>query len=140
MFVLQGGEIMSELGALLKELRGKESLREASKRTGLSHTYLGIIEKGYDPRSGKPVKPTPETLKLLSEAYDYPYEKLMEIAGYLEGENREELQSKQQDKPINMAFLGGRKEVLTDDEAEALELALEIHRRNKEKRRSNKPL
>lgn len=75
---------MSELGDLLRNLRGKESLRDAGKRTGLSHTYLSIIEKGFDPRSGKPVKPTPETLKLLSEAYNHPYEDLMIKAGYIE--------------------------------------------------------
>lgn len=73
----------NELGQLLRELRGKQSLRQASARTGISHTYLGIIEKGSDARSGNPVKPTPETLKSLSEAYGYPYASLLEAAGYL---------------------------------------------------------
>ena len=80
---------MNNLGKLLKRLRGKESLREASKRTGVSHTYLSIIEKGYDSRSGKPVKPTPETLKLLAKAYNYSYEELLMLAGYLEDQNLE---------------------------------------------------
>ncbi|MBO9609090.1 MAG: helix-turn-helix transcriptional regulator [Paenibacillaceae bacterium] len=72
-----------ELGQLLRELRGKQSLRQASAKTGISHTYLGIIEKGADARSGNPVKPTPETLKSLSDAYGYPYASLLEAAGYL---------------------------------------------------------
>lgn len=60
------------------------SLREASKKTGISHNYLSIVERGTDPRSGSPVSPTPETLKKLSEAYNYPYEELMKIAGYID--------------------------------------------------------
>ncbi|WP_174615246.1 helix-turn-helix domain-containing protein [Virgibacillus ihumii] len=75
---------MSEIGKLLKELRGKESLREASKRIGISHTYLDTIEKGYDKRSGKNVKPTPDTLKLIAKAYYYSYDKLLVMAGYIE--------------------------------------------------------
>lgn len=74
------------IGELLRDLRGKESLRDASKRIGISHTYLDTIEKGYDKRSGNPVNPTPETLKLISKAYNYPYKKLMELAGYIDDE------------------------------------------------------
>lgn len=77
---------MNTLGELLKELRGKESLRDASKRIGISHTYLDTVEKGFDKRSGKVVNPTPETLKLISKAYSYDYEKLMTLAGYLESD------------------------------------------------------
>ncbi|MGN7403508.1 helix-turn-helix domain-containing protein [Cytobacillus praedii] len=75
---------MRKLGELLKELRGNESLREASKRIGISHTYLDTIEKGTDKRSGAPVKPTPDTLKLISKAYNFDYEELMKAAGYIE--------------------------------------------------------
>lgn len=75
---------METLGELIKSLRGKESLRDASKRIGISHTYLDTIEKGYDKRSGKHVNPTPETLKLIAKAYHYNYEDLMIKAGYLE--------------------------------------------------------
>lgn len=78
---------MKKLGEILKSLRGKESLRDASKRIGISHTYLDTIEKGYDKRSGKPVKPTPDTLKLISKAYDCSYEELMKVAGYIEDDS-----------------------------------------------------
>lgn len=74
---------MQELGSLLRQLREKESLRDVSNRSGISHTYLSIIEKGVDQRTGNPVKPTPDTLKILSKAYNYPYEDLMIKAGYL---------------------------------------------------------
>lgn len=75
---------MENLGETIKELRGDASLREAANRIGISHTYLDTIEKGFDKRSGSPIKPTPETLRLLSEAYSFPYEELMRIAGYIE--------------------------------------------------------
>jgi len=78
---------MNELGALLRELREKESLREVSNRSGISHSYLGLIEKGVDLRSGKPIKPTPETLRILSKAYNYSYEELMKKAGYIHEAN-----------------------------------------------------
>lgn len=81
---------MEDIGKLLKELRGKESLREASKRIGISHTYLDTIEKGFDKRSGKPIKPTPDTLKLISDAYRYPYNKLLVMAGYIEDKVNDE--------------------------------------------------
>ncbi|WP_237473857.1 helix-turn-helix domain-containing protein [Virgibacillus halodenitrificans] len=75
---------MSGIGELLKQLRGKESLREASKRIGISHTYLDTIEKGYDKRSGKTINPSPDTLRLISKAYNYDYENLLRKAGYLD--------------------------------------------------------
>lgn len=75
---------MTSLGELIKSLRGKESLRDASERIGISHTYLDTIEKGRDKRSGNPVNPTPETLRLIATAYNYSYEELMEVAGYIE--------------------------------------------------------
>src|SRR5690625_3533181 len=75
---------MDSLGELIKSLRGKESLRDAGKRIGISHTYLDTVEKGRDKRSGNPVNPTPETLRLISRAYNYPYEELMRVAGYIE--------------------------------------------------------
>lgn len=65
------------------------SLREASKKTGISHNYLSIIERGIDPRSGSPVNPTPESLRKLADAYDYSYEELMKIAGYIENKAEE---------------------------------------------------
>jgi transcriptional regulator with XRE-family HTH domain len=74
---------MQELGKLLRKLREKESLRDVSSRSGISHTYLGVIEKGIDQRTGNPIKPTPETLKTLAKAYNYSYEELMKMAGYL---------------------------------------------------------
>jgi SOS-response transcriptional repressor LexA len=74
---------MNELGNYIKELRGGKSLREAAKDIGISHTYLDTIEKGYDKRSKKPVKPTPETLRMISNTYNVSFRDLMIKAGYI---------------------------------------------------------
>ncbi|GFZ30398.1 hypothetical protein CSC2_09240 [Clostridium zeae] len=60
------------------------SLRDAAKLIGISHSYLSTLEKGIDPRNGAPVKPTPETLKRISIAYDAHYDFFMRLAGYYE--------------------------------------------------------
>jgi transcriptional regulator with XRE-family HTH domain len=80
---------VSEISELLKKLRGKDSLREASKKTGISHNYISIIEKGVDPRTGSPVNVTPETLKSYSKGYHYDYETLMIVAGHIEAKKEE---------------------------------------------------
>jgi transcriptional regulator with XRE-family HTH domain len=74
-----------KIGEFLKELRTEKGLkfREAAEKSGLSHSYIRYIEIGKRPGSGTPINPTPDTLKRLADAYDYPYEKLLEIAGYL---------------------------------------------------------
>jgi transcriptional regulator with XRE-family HTH domain len=79
-----------ELGELLKRLRGKLSLREAADRSGLSYSYISSLEKGKHPRTGAPIKPTPEILRSLAKAYNYPYEELMKLAGHLDKESTEE--------------------------------------------------
>lgn len=75
---------MNEFSVFLRNLRGKKSLREMERLTGLSHTYLSTLEKGYDPRSGKERKPTPEVIKKISKAFpDVDYLEMMEKAGYI---------------------------------------------------------
>ncbi len=84
---------MNELGKLLTELRGEKSLRDIATRAGISHSYLSNLEKGIDPRSRKTLYPSPETLRQLAQAYDYPYEKLLVAAGYIK------------EKPLDLALL-----------------------------------
>jgi len=74
---------MNDFGGYLKQLRGKRSLREMEKLTGLSHTYLSSLEKGFDPRSKKPRNPSPDALRKISETLNCDYFDLMKKAGYL---------------------------------------------------------
>lgn len=81
---------MSDLQTILINKRRflKLSLRVASDLIGISHSYLSTLEKGTDPRTGSPVSPTPETLMLISKAYNIEYEELMKLAGYLDKNNK----------------------------------------------------
>lgn len=74
----------SELGKYLEGLRGKRSLREIAERSGLSHTYIRDLELGVNRVTKTPIRPTPETLMKLSEAYKSDYNEIMRIAGYIE--------------------------------------------------------
>lgn len=80
---------MSNLGKLFLEIRLSKnwSIRQAAKKMGISYSYLSILEKGKDPRTGKDSNPKPEMLKIISKAYNYPYEELMKVAGYLNDDN-----------------------------------------------------
>ncbi|EOD7746502.1 TPA: helix-turn-helix domain-containing protein [Staphylococcus aureus] len=71
---------MNEFGRKIKELRGNQSIREASQNIGISHTYLDSLEKGVDPRSGKERKPTIEVINKISLYYDYSFEELVGLA------------------------------------------------------------
>jgi transcriptional regulator with XRE-family HTH domain len=62
------------------------SLREASQKSGLSHSYIAALEQDKRPGTKAPISPSPESLKRLSEAYGFPYEELMIKAGYLSEE------------------------------------------------------
>lgn len=84
---------MESIGEFLKGLRmsKKMSLREASEKSGLSHSYIRYLENGKRPGSNTPINPTPDTLKSLAEAYNYSYEDLMHRAGYLRGESNDKM-------------------------------------------------
>lgn len=77
---------MNELGKLLKAARGDRTLREMAETTGVSHTYLGLLEKGVDPRNGKKIEPSVEILRKVSESYQVPFGTLMIAAGYWESD------------------------------------------------------
>ena len=59
---------IDKLAKFIREKRGDMSLRDFAKLCGdISHTQIDSIERGIDPRTGKPVKPTVETLAKLSK-------------------------------------------------------------------------
>ena len=59
---------MNYIGNFIKKYRGEMSLRDFAEKCGISHTHLDSIEKGVDPRTGKPVRVTIETLKKIAKA------------------------------------------------------------------------
>ncbi|MCF6411498.1 helix-turn-helix domain-containing protein [Pseudalkalibacillus salsuginis] len=98
---------MNELGDFLKHLRGNLSLREVQEGTGISHTYLSTLEKGVDPRTKKPRKPTPEVLLKLARFYKVEYGTLMFLAGYVNSK---------------MNFTDGNFSIETDDVVENMKV------------------
>ena len=81
--------MINNLGEYLQNERKKRkmSLRDFSELLGISHTYLDKLEKGIDPRNGKPVSPTIETLNELSKSLNVSLEYLLKVSGYVNENN-----------------------------------------------------
>lgn len=69
------------LGDLIKQYRNDKgmSLRDFAKQCGLSHTYISALEKNIDPRTGKPIAPTLDTVKYLSQGMNMSIEDILKI-------------------------------------------------------------
>lgn len=76
-----------ELGAYLKQLRldKKLTIRQLEKMSGVSNAYISQLE------NDKRGLPTPDVLKKLHEPLGVGYDELMEKAGYISAETRQEL-------------------------------------------------
>ena len=64
-----------DFGALLKRLRGRVSLREVTRRTGVSASYLSQIERGVS-------QPGANLLRKLADLYRVDAEDLIRRAGH----------------------------------------------------------
>ncbi len=69
------GEGYEDIGALLRRLRGRVSLREVNRRTGVSISYLSQIERGEK-------QPGPNVVRKLAELYRVDAEQLINRAGH----------------------------------------------------------
>ena len=83
-------------GEYLRTLRleQKLSLREAEKLSGVSNSYLGLIERGQRPIPGADI------IKKLAPVYNVPVRDMMRAAGYLKNEDI----SISEDDEVEMAF------------------------------------
>ena len=88
--------MVENFGEYLRTLRleQKLSLREAEKLSGVSNSYLGLIERGQRPIPGADI------LKKLAPIYDVPARDLMRSAGYLKDEDV----SLSEEDEVDMAF------------------------------------
>ncbi len=60
--------MIDKLSNFVRQKRGDLSLREFAKLCGnISHTQIDSIERGVDPRTNKPVRPTIETLQKIAK-------------------------------------------------------------------------
>lgn len=83
-------------GEYLRTLREEQrlSLREVERLSGVSSSYLGLIERGQRPVPGA------EILKKLAPVYDVPVRDLLNAAGYL----KEEKVSLSEEEEVELAF------------------------------------
>ena len=72
---------MNYIGDFIRKYRGDMSLREFAEKCKISHTHLDSIEKGYDPRTNKPVRITVETLKKIATAMNMSINDLLIQSG-----------------------------------------------------------
>jgi len=88
--------MVENFGEYLRTLRleQKLSLREAEKLSGVSNSYLGLIERGQRPIPGADI------LKKLAPIYDVPVRDMMKAAGYLKDEDV----SLSEEDEVDMAF------------------------------------
>ena len=64
-----------DIGSLLKRLRGRVSLREVTRRTGVSTSYLSQIERGMS-------QPGANVIRKLAELYNVDAQQLLNRAGH----------------------------------------------------------
>ncbi len=57
----------------------KMSQRDFAKRCGLSHTYIAALEKDIDPRTGKSIAPTLNTVKYISKGIGISIEDILRM-------------------------------------------------------------
>lgn len=72
---------MNYIGNFIKKYRGEMSLRNFAEKCGISHTHLDSIEKGFDPRTGKPVSVSVDTLKKIANAMNMSVNDLLIQSG-----------------------------------------------------------
>ena len=69
------GEGYEDIGALLRRLRGRVSLREVNRRTGVSISYLSQIERGEK-------QPGANVVRKLADLYRVDADQLLKRAGH----------------------------------------------------------
>lgn len=76
----------SELGRALLQLRTERgwSLRRAAAMIGdIKHSRLQDFERGADPHSARPTRPTEEQIRAIAKAYGTDPTPLLRLAGYV---------------------------------------------------------
>lgn len=70
-----------ELSYIIKNYRTTHRLtmEEFSKRVGVSKAYISMLEKNKNSTSGKPIKPSLDTLKRIAEAMNLTFDSLLNM-------------------------------------------------------------
>lgn len=113
---------MKTLGSIIKEYRTTHhlSLRDFSERCGVSHTYISQLEKSVDPRTGKPIEPTLDTVIKIAKALGKSTEEILIELGYIEDKTNKDDSEVLAERFLNMLIDIGEiktKEDLTSGKA-----------------------
>lgn len=89
---------MNTLGKAISDyrLKNKLSQRDFATLCDVSHSYINKLEKGVDPRSGKPVEPTLLMIEKIAKAMKKSKNELLEEIGYLNKTSQIALSSKEE--------------------------------------------
>ncbi|ACK91579.1 TPA: helix-turn-helix domain-containing protein [Bacillus nitratireducens] len=84
---------MKTLGTVISEyrLKNKLSQRDFASLCDVSHSYINKLEKGVDPRNGKPVEPTLFMVEKIAKAMKKKNSDLLEEIGYLEHKSTDKI-------------------------------------------------
>ncbi|HCL4480221.1 TPA: helix-turn-helix transcriptional regulator [Clostridium botulinum] len=128
---------MNTIGEIIKDFRTANSLslREFSKLCDLSHSYIDRLEKGYDPRSGKKVDLTIDTIGKIASCINMDLYDLLIAIGAIKNFSLKDNKSKltlRQDL-INLML---RRNIIKDKEninlkhIEFIEYAISLYKEN----------
>lgn len=69
------------LGNIIKDYRTAKnlSLRGFAEKCGLSYTYISMLEKNKDYRTGKPIAPTLDSVKYIAQAMNLSVDELLKM-------------------------------------------------------------
>ena len=70
-----------KLSELIRDYRSRNQIsqREFSRKCGLSNTYISFLEKEINPKTGRPLVPTIEQYKKISNGMDISVQELFEL-------------------------------------------------------------
>ena len=108
---------METLGSIIKNFRDTNnlSLREFSRKCNLSHTYIDKLEKGVDPRSGKPVEPTLDVLEKISSAINISLDDLLTKLGKINTKKVNMISINKNEKDVEELLEGTMNQILDQD-------------------------
>lgn len=72
---------MATLGDIIKKYRNINglSMDDFSKKSGISKAYVSLLEKNRHPKTGKPIAPSIETIKLASDGMNIDFNELFSM-------------------------------------------------------------
>lgn len=74
------------LGEIIKNYRTEHSISmaEFSKRSGMSKSYIGLLEKNLNPSTGKSISPSIKSIQQAAIGMNMPFDKLFEMVDYVD--------------------------------------------------------